>query len=62
MADEFILLVDDFWWNEVQEGTWRGIKEAGLNVEYSINLYNGVESDCSETGWWNGFHVALITK
>ncbi len=62
MADEFILCVDDFWWPPVQEGTWRGIKEAGLNVIWATTLDNGVRSSCSGNGWWNGFACMLISK
>jgi hypothetical protein len=62
MADEFILLVDDFWWDSVQLGTWNGIKEAGLNIIWATTLDNGIRSSCSESGWWNGYFCALVKK
>ncbi len=62
MADEFILCVDDFWWATVQEGTWQGIKEAGLNIKWAATLDNGIRSSCAPNGFWNGFFVALVTK
>jgi len=62
MADEFILLVDDFWWATVQEGTWKGIQKAGLNVVWAATLDNGIRSSCASNGWWNGYSVFLIRK
>jgi protein O-GlcNAc transferase len=61
-AAECILVVDDFDWDEPQQGTWDGIREAGLKIKYAMTLSNGVRSSCSETGYWNGLLIALITK
>lgn len=61
-ADECIVCVDDFAWVEPQKGTWDGIREAGLKIEWAIVLDNGIRSSCTANGWWNGFFVALIKK
>lgn len=61
-ADECIVIVDDFMWNEPQQGTWDGIREAGLKIKFAVTLDSGVRSDCGERGFWNGLFIALITK
>lgn len=59
MADEFILCVDDYDWDDVTQGTQNGIKESGINVLFETHLKSeGLPQD----GWWNGFYVALIHK
>lgn len=59
MADEFIVCVDDFDWNDVCNGTVAGIEEANVEVLYS-NSFLGNDHD--NDGWWNGFYVALLRK
>lgn len=61
-ADECIVVVDDFMWDEPQQGTWDGIREAGLKIKFAVTLDSGVRSDCGERGFWNGLFVALIEK
>lgn len=62
LADECIIVVDDFSWYDVNKGTMDGIREAGLKVDYFGILWSGVESDCSDKGFWNGYGVFLICK
>ena len=56
-ADEVILCVDDFDWNDVRTGTQIGGME--LNADYDIRrcfYATGAE------GWHNGFAVFLLTR
>ena len=62
LADQCIVVVDDFSWFDVNKGTMDGIRDSGLKVEYFMTLWSGVESDCSEKGFWNGYGVFLINK
>ncbi len=62
LADEAIVIVDDFNWLPVNKGTMDGIRDSGLKVEYFMPLYSGFESDCSDRGWWNGIACFLIKK
>lgn len=65
MADEFILMVDDYDWEEVQKGTQDGIKEANLEILFEKHL---VSEKTREQGghdndsYFNGFYVALLKK
>lgn len=62
LADECIIVVDDFSWPDVNRGTMNGIKDSGLKVDYFMTLWSGRESDCSNRGFWNGYGVFLINK
>lgn len=62
MADEFILCVDDYDWDEVRRGTADGIKDAeekGYEVVFFAELKG---NDHDNDGFWNGFFVALFKK
>lgn len=59
MADEFIFLVDDYDWPEVQKGTMDGIAEAGCEILFE-KVFIGNDHD--NDGWWNGFVVFLLKK
>lgn len=61
MADEFIVCVDDFDWDEVKRGTLHGFTEIRDNVEcLHEQVFRGNDHD--NEGWWNGFYVALLRK
>lgn len=60
LADEFIFMVDDFDWGEVEEGTRSGIEKARLEIVYEKHLRSKGSHD--NDSWWNGFYVALLKK
>lgn len=59
MNEYFIFCVDDFDFPEVSAGTWRGIKESGVQVLFS---WIGEGNDHDNEGLWNGFAVFLLKK
>lgn len=59
MADEFIVCVDDFDWDDVARGTIDGIKDSGCEVLFE-EIWEGNDHD--NNGAWNGFYVALLKK
>lgn len=59
LADEFIFIVDDYNWPEVQEGTQKGIQDCNLEVLFERHLVGG---DHDNESWWNGYYVALLKK
>lgn len=60
LADEFIFCCDDYGWEDVRNGTQRGIKEAGLEILFERELVT--EEEYSNISWWTGFFVALLKK
>lgn len=59
MADEFIMCIDDFDWDEVSRGTSDGLSEAPVDILKQW-VFNGNNHD--NEGWWNGFAVFLLKK
>lgn len=60
LADKFILLIDDWNWEQVKRGTNKVIQNLNLNVEYVVELparWNGDEDQ-----WWNGVYAAVLKK
>lgn len=62
LADEAIIVVDDFAWDEPNGGTMKGLKEFKFDVVYFATLDSGVRSDCSERGFWNGIGIFLVKR
>lgn len=62
LADECIVMVDDFSWFDVNRGTMQGVLDAGMKIQYLMTLNSGVESDCTSRGWWNGYVVMYVKK
>jgi len=62
LANEAIIVVDDFAWYEPNAGTMRGLMESGLYIEYIATLDSGVRSDCGGRGFWNGISCILVSK
>lgn len=65
--DEFVLIVDDYNWDRVREGTLRGIKdmkyETLLSYEVRTSLDNGHPEVCMhESEWHNGYYIAVLRK
>jgi len=64
LADEFILIVDDYdsvpTWEQVQKGTQDSIKDLNLNIIYEKHLKSVGRNDINS--WWNGYYIALIKK
>lgn len=61
LSDDAIVIVDDFSWQEPNEGTMDGIRDAKLKIKYFMTLHSGIESDAGN-GWWNGYCVFMIKK
>ncbi len=60
LADECIVVVDDYNWDNVKNGTQDGLIQCGFEILFQKHLGYGVESDGN--GWWNGLFVGLIKK
>lgn len=62
MDDTFILIIDDFSWEQVSKGTLDGLK----SISDKINIINGrkIFGDRfnDDHVWHNGLYIALITK
>jgi hypothetical protein len=64
MEDEFILIVDDWNWEQVRLATNNSISDLNLTTLWSkeIRLNNNNETTHDKDGWWNGIAVFLLKK
>jgi len=60
LADEFVLVVDDFRRLQVQDGTYAGLIEMGCRTLFDTKLAARSESD--RKLWWNGLFVGVMRK
>ena len=67
LARQFVLIVDDWYWARVRNGTLRAISALGLSMTYAVEIRTtdddthpavfGPDSD-----WHNGYFVAVLEK
>lgn len=68
MDDQFVLIIDDWNWTRVRKGTFDALKDANLEIEYSLEvrtsfnnehlpLVNGQNSE-----WHNGMIAAVVRR
>lgn len=58
--ESFIAIVDDYNWQDVQDGTQKAFKELGYKILFEQFLPSRWNGDIE--GWWNGIYVAVISK
>jgi hypothetical protein len=71
MDRTYIVIVDDWNWDHVRRGTFKGLRAAGCTIDYSVDVrlrldplsknnlpaVNGAGSE-----WHNGMFAAVVTK
>lgn len=68
MSDEFILVVDDWNWLGVREGTLDGLEECGFKVYKSVEIRSSVDNEHvkdtkkAQKQWWNGCWIAVVSR
>ena len=67
MADNYILVIDDWNWDKVRKGTEDGLKSVGAKVDFSIEVRTTMDNELTQRGgaksdWHNGFYMAAIKK
>jgi hypothetical protein len=67
MDDTFILLVDDWNWEDVRQGTFDAIRDLNLKIEWKKEIRltqdnSHTSPDIAHATWWNGIYVCILTK
>jgi hypothetical protein len=67
LDDLFVLIVDDWNWLQVREGTQEAIVKCGLTEYYSVELRTTLDDSHAEVSgergdWHNGYYIALLSK
>lgn len=58
LADTCIVLIDDWNWEKVRVGTYRGFEKVNANILYKLEIMNPE----GRYGFWNGCGIFLIQK
>lgn len=66
LDETFVLMVDDWDWDQVREGTWRAIRDNGLAVDLAIEVLTTLDSTTPAFGgehsdWHNGYLFAVLS-
>ena len=67
LDDQFILIVDDWNWENVRNGTYRGISKNNMKIIYQYELYTNDKNEHSTLSfkysmWHNGLVALVIQK
>jgi hypothetical protein len=68
MADEYVLIVDDWNWEQVRVGTLDALRDAGARVDYQIEVRTSFGREHlplvhgSQSEWHNGCLIAAVAK
>lgn len=67
LDDQFILIVDDWNWENVRKGTYRGITKNNMKIIYQYELYTNDKNEHSTLSfkysmWHNGIVALVIQK
>ena len=62
MHDTFVLIVDDYSWENVKNGTEQAIKAISSKFEMVFKMSIGTEVNNDNMGWWNGVGVFIFKR
>lgn len=71
LESPFILIVDDWNWEHVRQGTFNAIKKLNYKIlfqkeifaeDYNCDLEHWNSGTCNYETWWNGLFIAVIKK
>jgi hypothetical protein len=67
LDDQFIMIVDDWNWNSVREGTLQGITEAALQLDHVVEIRTSLDDTHAvpsgpASDWHNGYFIAACSK
>lgn len=63
LDDLFILIIDDWNFQQVRNGTYKGLKEKNIKVWWHIELEGTIiDGNFDKRNWWNGVFVAVCQK
>ncbi len=60
LAETFIFMVDDWKWQQVQNGTRKAIEKMNFKNLFELELITDKDGDAEN--WWNGFFVCVLQK
>jgi hypothetical protein len=66
LDEEFALIVDDWDWTQVREGTFRALEACGLQIDAAIDIRTTLDGSTPRLGgersdWHNGYFLAAVS-
>jgi hypothetical protein len=61
LDDIFILYIDDWSWERVQNGTYDGLKESNIDILYKLENFS-IQDKGGDSTYWNGFGLFICKK
>jgi hypothetical protein len=67
LTERFLLIVDDWNWREVRDGTFKGLSDARCRIESSIEVRTTLDNSHAvirgkTSDWHNGYFLGIIVK
>jgi Methyltransferase domain len=67
LDDRFVLIVDDWNWKQVRNGTMKAVKELGLSLDLSLEIRTTLDNSHptlrgAESDWHNGYFITACSK
>lgn len=67
LDDDFIFIVDDWNWPDVRQGTFRAIRDAGLKIDFRIEIRTTLNDEHSaltmqHSDWHNGYFISKLSR
>jgi len=67
LDDQFVLIVDDWNWEKVRRGTFAGIRDAGLRLDFAAEIRTTLDNTQpgfvgAASDWHNGYFIAACSK
>jgi hypothetical protein len=62
LADKAVIVIDDWNWQTVREGTWKGLAFSGLRVRYFAEVFTPGRRNLDAAGFWNGVAVFSVER
>lgn len=62
LADAAVVVIDDWNWEKVRQGTWKGFARAGLRVHHVVEEFTPGNANMVAKGFWNGVALFVVTK
>jgi hypothetical protein len=62
LDDTYVIIVDDYNWEKVRNGTMRALTDLGHTIVAHIDVRTNSPVDCERSDWHNGYFIAVVKK
>lgn len=62
LDDVFILVIDDWMWEQTRLPIRKALQDKNLKVLHEIEIIDSSTYEMDAPGWWNGIYIAVLQK